>query len=307
MKINTHSNSVFDLRISPDQDKFACSLIDAPLKIFSLETGELLASHTDSNMDSSWSLDWFKFEEKEFIVSGYGDSGYIRIIDTSGKDKLAYLRKSEDFGYPDAAQLHSNSVWKVRIINNESYSVADDGTFSKLTLVFNPEKETFNYTRALEKRVAINRSRLYDFCVLNEHQFLLANDNDIFETTKRFSRSCMGLYQGHTNRVISVCKLNDQQFLSSSWDKTIKLWTIGKYEPVSSIDLDEVAWNLRISDNKLFHTEGKAIIIRNIESLEITEKIDLSEADLRCFDLSEHKKTLVAGDEAGNVYIKNLK
>jgi|GEM_PF-2700882 len=306
MKINTHSNSVFDIRIAPDQKKFACSLIDAPLKIFDLESGEVLASHTDINGDSSWSLDWFQFEEKEFIVSGYGNYGYVRIIDSNGNDKLAYVKKSPDFGYPNAAQLHSNSVWKIRVIGNQSFSVSDDGTLTRLDLEFNPEKEMFNYTRKHEKRLSIY-GKLHDFCQFVENQFLIGQREVIGATPqKRFSASSAGLYLGHTDRVVSICKLNDTQFLSGSWDKTIKLWTIGQREPVRSIDLDDVVYNLTMLDNKLIHTCGKSIVVRDHKNLEVITKIDLSDATLRCFDISKDKKTLVAGDEEGMVYIVNI-
>lgn len=306
MKINTNSNSVFDIRISPDQKMFACSLIDAPLKIYSLESGELLASHADINGDSSWSLDWLKYEEQEFVISGYGTTGYIRIIDCAGNDKLTYAKKSPDFGYPNAAQLHSNSVWKIRVIGNQSFSVSDDGSFTRLDLEYNPEKGTFNYTRKLEKRLSIY-GNLHDFCHFEDNQFLIAQREDIYSTPKnKFSASSAGLYLGHSNRVVSICKLNDTQFLSSSWDNTIKLWNIGKREPVRSIDVDDIGYNLTVLDAFVLHTSGKSIAVRKVENLELIKNIDVSDAALKCFDITTDRQTLIAGDEEGMAFVVNI-
>ena len=306
MKLNSQAMDVFDIRISLNQDKFACSLIESPLKIFDLTSGELIAQHVDSNYDSSWSLDWFQINKEEFLVSGYGNNGYVRIIDSQGKDRLKYARKSDDIGYPDAAQLHSNSVWKIRTINGECFSVADDGVMARLKLDYDASKNSFKYTRKHETRLPIY-GKLYDFCQFHENHFLIAHKNGIYETAKkRFSSSCAGYYKGHSNRVISVCKLNDKQFVSSSWDKTIILWNIDQYSPLESFKTSNAAYNLLVKNGQVFHADGGSIVIRGIKDLKVVDNIKITEKKLKCFDITDDLKTIVAGDERGNIFIHKL-
>lgn len=302
IKIETDSMSIHDIKISPNQDKLACALIEAPLKVFDITSGKEIISYKDSNYDSAWSIDWHKVKEEEFVLAGYGNSGYMRIIDLEGEDRLKYGRSSSDYGYPDAAQLHSDSVWKLRVLNDQSYSVSDDGSFTRLNLILNKDG-FFTYSRKNEKRLSIYGS-LYDICFFDQHYIIIAKNNLLIKLSQeKFSAKGLLFFNEHQDRVVSVCKLNDQKIISGSEDKTMKIWDIHDENSEQTIKLDSTPYCLMSSNDHIFHISKNKVIIRQKTDFSIIETIVFGTANLMTFDVSNDLKTIVAGDEDGVIYI----
>jgi len=40
------------------------------------------------------------------------------------------------------------------------------------------------------------------------------------------SKACSTTFQGHTSPVYSLCKMNEDEFISGSGDTTIRLWSL---------------------------------------------------------------------------------
>ena len=305
IKIETNSMSVFDIRISPNQDKFACALVESSMRVFQIDSGAELITHNDINFDSAWSVDWQKVKDEEFVIAAYGNGGYIRAIDMKGDERLKYARKSSDYGYPHAAQLHSDSVWKLRVLDDQSYSVSDDGSFTRLHLEVN-KTGFFSYSRKKEKRLSIY-GNLYDLCFFDKSYIIIAQENVLLKLSKEeFSSKTLLSFRGHKNRVVSICKLDDQRFISGSWDNTLKIWDIDKRSAKITIELEAIPYNLLATRNNILHTSNNQVVVREKINLNIIKTLDFGDAKIRTFDLSQDLKTIVAGDEDGMVYIKKI-
>jgi len=301
MKIETNATSAFDIKISPSQTKIACALIGHPLSILDIKTGEVLVNYTDRNYDSAWTVDWYKHNDKEYVVSGYGTGGYVRIIGEEGKDMLKYTRKSTDYGYPDAAQLHSNSIWKLVIVDNYSYSVSDDGTIARLQLEF--REDAFVYTRKHEKKTLI-WGNIYNILPFDSDHLVIAIGHDIAKI-RILQKKFLNTYSEHNGRVRSLCKLSERTFVSASEDHSIKLWDIDKEEALKTIQLDATPTQVKCFNDYLIHSQGNQLVIRN-KDLELVKEITLVAEKIICFDLTNDGKTLVVGDENGNIFIEEF-
>ena len=67
-------------------------------------------------------------------------------------------------------------------------------------------------------------------------------------------------FQGHTNRVVSLAKMDEKHLISFSWDKSIKLWDITTGEIIKELVLENAGYKIMVFQNSIFHTDGNYIV-----------------------------------------------
>lgn len=304
MKIDTQSVSVFDVRIAPDQQRFACALVSAPVKVFALPDGEELLAVKDAHYDSAWSVDWLKEKSKTYLLAGYGENGYLRILDDTGKNVLKYSTRSSDFGYPDAAQLHTDSIQCIRVVGQELISVAHNGSMVKFPLE-QAKTGTFKFKDSLLHYKKL-KSTLRDVCLWQDGQVFVCNDAGkiLLIDLKKWTNPRS--WVAHDAEVISLAKLNHDLLISAGWDDKIKVWNVAEKAVVREFEVSESVNKVFALNGKIVHNDGPKILVKDAESFATLQEINSHESEVLTFDLTRDGKTLVSGDDEGMVCITSL-
>jgi WD40 repeat protein len=303
-KIETESCSIFDIKISPSQDSFAAALIEAPVKVFAIATGAELLSISDAYGDSAWTVDWSAVDNNLFLFAGYGTSGYVKIFDSEGKSVLSCIKQSKDFGSPDAAQLHSNSIWRIKVIDNVLYTVSDDCKMFRTKLLWNGTY--FEYNRSTPKCLDCSFvDRYYEFIQWNNNFGLLASEAIFLVNLK--TMKIEATFKGHLRKVISLAKIDSERFISSSWDNTLKIWDFNTGEIVKNISLQETVYKVLVVNNRLFHSEGHLIFERDVATFDIIQSYDFHKYTVKTFDITSDGKIMISGDDNGVVFVSALR
>ena len=303
IKIETNSISVFDLKISPAQNSFAAGLIEAPLKVYSIADGKELLSIKDRKYDSAWAVDWYMQNDSTYLLAGYGTNGYIRIFDSAGENVLRYLRNSRDVGFPDAASMHTNSIWRIKVIGDQLFSVSDDKKMSSLKLAWNGTH--FEFGGGCAKYLVVNKP-VYEFLHWKKNTgFITDDDGTIYQVHLR-TMKIITSFQGHTNRVVSLAKMDEKHLISFSWDKSIKLWDITTGEIIKELVLENAGYKIMVFQNSIFHTDGNYIVERDKETWEKISEHQHHKCELRIFDITSDGEKMVLGYNDGVIVIISL-
>ncbi|MEY3444820.1 MAG: hypothetical protein RLZZ519_3101 [Bacteroidota bacterium] len=300
MKFQTKSNGVFDIRIAPDQSRFACALIGSPLKVYALPSGAELLSINDSNYDSVWSVDWKPVGNGQYLFAGYGENGYLRIFDGTGKSIVQSKHRSE--GGKDAAQIHSNSVDCLRVMGDTLVSVSSDRCFNLLSLANLIEGSKFVYNRKQEQHVQY-LVPLRRCCQLSSTRIAATTIADEIIILDRTQTDRVIVIPGKDEKFAGLTRRSDNELITVSWDGKMKFWDVASEAVLQEIDLGGPSHQVTVVGNQIVHTAGEKIVFRNAVTLEIQSEVRVHDEKVSCFDVSNDGKWIVSGDDSGLVAI----
>ncbi|WP_196889036.1 hypothetical protein [Aureivirga sp. CE67] len=301
--IDTQSLGVSSLKISPNQDKVALGFMEGPLKVYDMRSEKILMIYEDRLFHSVTTLDWFESVNEEFVIVGY-DSGYIRIIDMNGEDRLKYQRNSSDYGYPFAAQLHPVDVQKLKVISNQSFSISTDGVYAKLELDID-NKGYFKYSRAKEYRKKIGRF-MTDVEVFNKEYLLIIQYDSILKLPQnKFHIREIQYFQDETE-FTTICSLNVNYFITGSKNKELKIWNSEQSKSIKTIALNGIPYNLNIKNDFIFYMTTNSIHVREKSTFELLHELDFKDKIIQNFDVSEDLELLIVGFKSGEICFKEI-
>jgi WD40 repeat protein len=300
MKFQTKSNGVFDIRIAPDQSRFACALIGSPLKVYALPSGAELLSINDSNYDSVWSVDWKALGNGQYLFAGYGENGYLRIFDGNGKSVIQSKHRSD--GGKDAAQIHSNSVDCLRVIGETLVSVSSDRCINLLSLANLIEGSKFVYDRKQEQRLQYILP-LHRCCRLSSTLIAITTDADEIIVLDRTKTDRITVIPGKDEKFSGIARRSDNELITVSWSGKMKFWDLSTESVLQEIALEGPSRQVSVIGNQIVHTAGEKIVFRDAVSLEIQSELRVHDQNVRCFDLTNDGKWIVSGDDGGLVAI----
>jgi WD40 repeat protein len=305
LRINTGGASVLCLKISPSQDYFACGLEESPLKVYNILTGEEIIAFSDAHYDSVSALGWKEWGTECYVVAGYAQSGYLRIVNLQGENALKYTAKnSSDYGFPSAAQLHSKRVNSLEIIDNQVFTASEDKNLVRFSL--EKKGEYFAYTRQQEKRARIGHLvKIWDqdrLLVLNSWQIIgeityvvsLVQANT-FKTLKKWS-----LFR---QEVVDFAKLSDTTFVFAGNENKLWVWDWETNQIINECKTQKVPRHFRVLGEQIFHSEGQEIVVRNSKTLEKINVVNTFSKNISAMDISKDGRIIVAGDEDGDIFI----
>ncbi len=305
INITTGGVSVLCIKIAPSQDRFACGAVEAPLKVYDIGTGTELISFSDTNYDSVSALGWKEWGAESYVVAGYAESGYLRIISSQGENALKYAAKnSTDYGFPHAAQLHSQRINSLEIIDNKVFTISDDSTLVKFSL----EKEDthFTYTRKQEKRIRMGyQVRTWDaekLLVFNTWQ-IVGDRTYVISLIHADTFKVLKKWKLFTQEVIDFAKVSDSAFVFAGSEKKLTVYDWETNKITNECETEEPPRHFCVHGAQIIHSEGQKIVVRDRKSLEKINEIGKLPHNISAMDMSKDSKIVVAGDEDGNVLV----
>jgi WD40 repeat protein/serine/threonine protein kinase len=223
--LGSHSNFVTGLRFLPGGRQLISSSDDRTVKVWELETGEVLASlphvGTVSAIDVS--------PDGRSIATGTMDrSGPLRLWDTRTWQVVALLAPETDVKSvafsPDGRQLATLGMDKVIIWNISTREpatsfAANEGRLGSQNICFSPDGQVLAYLEPEQGRADASSVALRDI--------------------KRGTNLC----SLHGDGVISSVTFspNGKYLVTGNWDKTARVWDVNNRSPVVTLT-NHTAW-----------------------------------------------------------------
>jgi len=279
-----HSKTVWSLAFSPDNQLLASSSGDKTIKLWHLQSGELVRTFSGEHLDTVWSV--AVSPDGQSVVSGSGDKT-VKIWNLNTGKLLRTLSG------------HTDTVRSVAISPDGQSVVSGSG--DKTVKIWN--LNTGKLLRTLSGHTDTVRS----VAISPDGQTVASGGAD--NTVKIWNLNTGELLHtlsGHTGRIISIAVSPDGEIVASgSNDNTIKLWNlqtgallrtlVGHSDHINSIAIR--------SDGKVLVSGAEDHLIKlwNLQTGELLETLSRHSEDVYAVSLSPDGKTLASGDKDGEI------
>ena len=279
-----HRNTVWSLAFSPDSQLLASSSGDKTIKLWQLNSGELLRAFPGAHSDTIWSIGIS--HDGQTLVSGSGDKT-VKIWNLNTGELLRTLAG------------HTDTVSSVAISQDGQTVVSGSG--DKTVKIWNLN------TGKLLRTLVGHTDAVRSVAVSSDGKIIASGSAD--KTVKIWNLNTGQLLHtltGHTGNIISVAiSPNGEMLASGSNDKTIKLWNpqtgrllhtlVGHSDHINSVAFR--------SDSKVLVSgaEDRLIKLWNPETGTLLHTLSRHREDVYAVAISPDGKTLASGDKDGEI------
>jgi WD40 repeat protein len=276
--LSGHQNDVTDAVVSHDNKSIISCSKDKTIKIWSIETQELvesldgggwiwcvaLAKDGNTLFTGSRSIKVWNFKTFECIASLGDYSAGPRSLQVSDDGKKLFVGLRDGtirvWDLEDSMEIatisgHTGEVAKVRLSSDGAYllSASTDNTVRIWNLDnYNQEGVFESHTNTITS-LTISSDNSY---------FLSASIDKTIKKWKLKQARQEKVVNQHANWVQSVFLTNDKRYILSSSGKFVKLWDLVSNEPAGEFEHPDAVSSLVLSkDNKFFVTGGKNKIV----------------------------------------------
>jgi len=118
--------------------------------------------------------------------------------------------------------------------------------------------------------------------------------------------ACLRTFTGHSYSVYTINKLSSDKFVTTSWDCSIKIWSLNESTCLKSIKAGSSDDLIVISDKMIISHRGKSLVIWNVETGENTGEIRINDQFVRSF-IKLSSATIATGHVNGSIKIWDIK
>ncbi|WP_250121181.1 caspase family protein [Chroococcidiopsis sp. CCMEE 29] len=279
-----HSKTVWSLAFSPNNQLLASSSGDKTIKLWHLQSGELLRTFSGEHLDTVWSV--AISPDEQTIVSGSGDKT-IKIWNLNTGKLLRTLSGHKDTVRSVAISLDGQTI----------VSGSGDKTVKIWNLNTGKLLRTLSGHTDAVRSVAIspNGQTVASGGADNTVKIWNLNSGELLHTLS-----------GHTSRIISIAISPDGEIVASgSNDNTIKLWNLRTGELVRTLlgHSDHINSIAIRSDGKVLVSGAEDHLIKlwNLQTGELLDTLSRHSEDVYAVSLSPDGKTLASGDKDGEI------
>jgi WD40 repeat protein len=279
-----HKNTVWSLAFSPDSQLLASSSGDQTIKLWQLNSGELLRTISRAHLDTIWSV--AISPDGLILVSGSGDKT-VKIWNLNTGELLRTLE-----GHTDTVRSISISLDGQTIVSGSGDKTAKVWDLSTGKLLRTLEGHT-DAVRSVA--ISPNRQTIASGSADNTVKIWNLNTGKLLHTLT-----------GHTGRIISIAISPEGETVASgSNDNTIKIWSLhtGKLLRTLSGHSDHVNSIAFRADGRMLVSgaEDRLIKLWNPQTGALLQTLSRHTEDVYAVAVSPDGKTLASGDKDGEI------